>query len=392
MVSFRTFVKEGALAQLDFRVDHPADWVSVPAPDAENDFEDPLHVAPIALLMAPYAAIAFAVAARPVYEDGTVAQWLGWMARQRGLDPGGIEAQKLGALDGVACWGMQTDGDAVIRTRLVMCEDGGRVLHLACMAPDALWTSVQATFVRMLESFTLAAPRGRTRQLASDDEPLQANTLAVPAAPAPGRGPLPMPDVDGADAKIEPGEVVAADVALAATMATFAPEHPFNVRMRDTDSGRVPDVLDYHDQERWATLAPATLGATLRVPFGWHVLDDGRRVLVFDADGRTQVHLGLLPREGRADAAILAAKVPDLQRQWPQMRHQRTTVQGRECLLVRDAVLDGAPIEQAYLLQAAPGERVLQVRVTATPSDFRRACDLASVLLRDLRFDTATDG
>jgi len=386
MSSFRTFVKEGAPAQLDFRVEHPADWVTLPVPEEANDFADPLHVAPLAALMAPYAAIVFAVGARPAYDDGTVAQWLGWMARQRGLDPGGIEAQRVGALDGVACWGIQVDGDAVMRSRLVMCEDGGRILHFACMAPESLWPSVNATFVRMLASFALASPRGRTKDLAPADAPLLSSTLETPPAFAPAERPLPMPDVESAEARLEPGEAVAADVALAADQATFEPEHPMNVRMRDAGAGLVPNVLDFHDQERWATLAPGALHATLRVPFGWHVIDDGRRALVFDADGHTQVDLHLVAREGRTDDAILGAKVPDLERQWPRMRHVRTAVQGMECLLVRDAVVDKAPIEQAYILRSAPGDIVLQARVTSTPSHFRRACDLAQVLLRDLQF------
>jgi hypothetical protein len=55
-----------------------------------------------------------------------------------------------------------------------------------------------------------------------------------------------------------------------------------------------------------------------------------------------------------------------------------------QCLLVRDAFVDGAPIEQAYILRAASGGLVLQTRVTSSPEHFQRACDLAEVLLRDL--------
>ena len=68
------------------------------------------------------------------------------------------------------------------------------------------------------------------------------------------------------------------------------------------------------------------------------------------------------------------------------MRHVRTEVRGMQCLLVRDAEVDGAVIEQAYLLCAAPDGLVLQTRVTSTPERFRAAGDLVEVLLRDLQF------
>lgn len=395
MASYRTLQKRGMPAGLDFRVEWPTDWVDVPIPEETHDFDDALHMATVAILMAPWAAIVFAVAARPVYAEGTIAQWLEWSARQRGIDPGAMERQLVGPHAAVGCWGAQIEDGTVMRARIAMFEDGDRLVVVNCMAPDPLWASVAPAFEHMLKTFALEAPRGSRVALAPPDLPLGDSTMTDGArtsgTTASSRGPLPLPDFDGAETKMEPGEVTAADVALAATQATFEPEHPMNVRMRNSGSGLVPNVLDHHDQERWATLAPGSLRATLRVPFGWHVIDDGKRVLVFDAEGHTQVNLNLLPRGGRTDDAILVAKVPDLERQWPKMRHLRTTVEGLECLLVRDAEVDRSPIEQAYILRGAPGDMVLQTRVTSTPSHFRRAADLAQVLLRDLHFlDEAT--
>lgn len=405
MTTFQQLVKQGMPAELDFRVERPADWVDVPLPDENHDFADPLHMAPIAVLMAPWAAIVFAVAARPVFAEGTVAQWLEWSARQRGLDPGAMERQQLGPHPAVGCWGAQIEGDTVMRARIAMFEDGERIVVVSCMAPDALWTSVAATFAHMLKTFALAAPRGGRFALAPADRPLAENSMTdggvprVPAAPAampaePTRGPLPLPGEEGGNrdvAATEPVPAQAIDLALATDQATFDPGHAINVRMRDSGAGLVPNVRHFDEQERWAGLAPASLRATMRVPFGWHVIDDGRRALVFDAMGNTQVSMQLLPRQHRTDDAILAEKVPELQREWPAMRHLRTAVLGMECLLVRDAMVDGEPIEQAYLLRPAPGDCVLQTRVTSTPAKFRAACDLAEVLLRDLEFADAPD-
>src|SRR5688572_8066779 len=130
MTTYTSFQKDGALAGLDFRVERPSDWVVVPLPEEQHAFDDPLHFAPLALLMAPFAAVVFAVAARPAYADGTVAQWLEWMARQRNLDPGTIEQQQLGAHVGVGCWATQIEDGTVMRARLVLVEDGERMVQI----------------------------------------------------------------------------------------------------------------------------------------------------------------------------------------------------------------------------------------------------------------------
>ena len=406
MASFQELRKQGMPAGLDFRVERPADWVDVPLPDEDHDFADPLHMAPVAIVMAPWAAIVFAVAARPVYAEGTVAQWLEWSARQRGLDPGTMERQQIGPHAAVGCWGAQIEDGSVMRARVAMFEDGDRIIVVNCMAPDALWASVAGTFVHMLRTFALETPRGGRFALAPADLPLAENTVtaggmasattapvALPAA-EPEPGPLPLPGQDGADDEaVAPAalEVQAIDVALAADQATFDPEHACNVQMRERGAGLVPEVLHYDEQERWAGLAPPSLRATMRVPFGWHVVDDTRRTLVLDAAGHTQVRIQLVPRERRTDDAILAAKVPELQAKWPAMRHLRTVVHGMECLHVRDAQVLGAAVEQAYLLRPAPGDFVVQACVTTTPSTIQRGFDLTDVLLRDLQFAESQD-
>lgn len=407
MTRYQELTQQGMPAGLDFRVERPADWVLVPLPDEEHDFTDPLHMAPVAIVMAPWAAIVFAVAARPVYAEGTVAQWLEWSARQRGLDPGTMERQQLGPHAAVGCWGAQIEDGSVMRVRVAMFEDGDRIVVVNCMAPDALWASVAGSFAHMLRTFALEAPRGGRFALAPADLPLAENTMTAgglqgaPAAPvaavAPVPGPLPLPGRDGEEDAVgdassgDEGEaavpgVPAIRVALAADQATFDPGHACNVQMRERGAGLVPEVLHYDEQERWAGLAVPSLRATMRVPFGWHVVDDTRRTLVLDAAGHTQVRIQLLPRERRTGDAILAAKVPELQQKWPTMRHVRTVVHGMECLHVRDAQVQGQPVEQAHMLRTAPGDFVVHACVTATPSTVQRGFDLAAVLLQDLQF------
>lgn len=393
MSSYRTFRRDSAPAGLDFSLEIPHDWRDLELPREDVDFDDATRFAPLAMLMAPYAAILCTVVARPAYASGTLAQWLQFVARENKLELGDVEAQRLGALDGVGAWGMQNDDGTVMRSRVTAVEDGDRLLVVLCMAPNELWNAASAHFARMLSTFTLADPRGRKVDLAPPDLPLATNTMAKGAAappapspePTPTRGPLAMP-TGPSDDDTDDEPCLATRCALATTMATFEPEHERNVQLRDRGAGFVPNVLDYHEQELWATLAPAALGGTLRVPFGWFVLDDGKRTLVFDGDGHTQVNLVRTWREGRTDDEILAGKVEALQQQWPTMRHRRAEIAGQQGLLVHDAVVDGQPIEQAYLLRPAGDGLVLEVRVTSSPAKFSRACDLAQVLLGHLEF------
>ncbi|MFN8825864.1 MAG: hypothetical protein ACK501_12900 [Planctomycetota bacterium] len=180
----RTFACQGTLAALDFTVEVPADWAPIDLPRENVDFDDTSKFAPLAMLMAPYAAILFTVAARPAHASGTLAQWMQYVASAHGVAIEGFEAQRLGALDGVGTWGTQTDGDAVMRARIVFVEDGERLLHVVCMAPEGLWDAVAPAFARALATFTLREPRGRTVELAPPDLPLSPCAMAAATPPA----------------------------------------------------------------------------------------------------------------------------------------------------------------------------------------------------------------
>lgn len=176
------------LADPGFRFARPKDWVVVDLPHEDVDFSEPGAFAPLAVVMAPFAAIVFTVAARPAYGDGTVAQWLERLARERGCDPGSIEREHGLEHEAAACWSMQDGAGTPLRIRLVLFEDGGRLLHVGVMAPQMLWNSVHDTLRTMVHSFRLAAPRGGTAPLCLDDAPLPPSTwLPAALAAAPGR-------------------------------------------------------------------------------------------------------------------------------------------------------------------------------------------------------------
>ena len=94
MSGFTTFTSQNAPAGLDFSVEQPGDWVFVPLPAESHDFTDVLHFAPVAVLMAPYAPVVFAVAARPGYASVCEA-FGGLRATSRGELPAGAAAEPL---------------------------------------------------------------------------------------------------------------------------------------------------------------------------------------------------------------------------------------------------------------------------------------------------------
>ena len=176
-MSNRTFRRDGALAELDFTVEMPADWVELATPNDPIDLDDPKTFAPISILMAPYAAIVFAVTARPAFADGTVAQWLQYVADAHGQVIGALERESLGPLAGVGCWATVHGDGTAMRNRIVFAEDGGRLLHISCMAPEPLWHAAANTFLQLLTTFRLQSPRGSTVPLAPDDTELAVSSL-----------------------------------------------------------------------------------------------------------------------------------------------------------------------------------------------------------------------
>lgn len=415
------------LADLACHFAHPADWTVAPIPPESPDFNDPQAFAAVAVAFAPYAAVVFSVGARPVYADGCLAQWLEWLAREQGFDPGAIEAEPESGMPAVACWAMQRSGDTTMRMRLWLGEDGGRLLMLSAMAPQSLWNAVHDPLRAMLRSFRLERPRGGTAALApagtvlppstfGPGAPTAASPTVVRPAPvdpgdrddgtpvvtyaeAPEPDAAPTADGEGdpdPDAVPElPGEMPSTYAALARAgdAATLAAEHPLNQRLLQGGAGFPAPVCLDHPEQRCATVKASALLATLRVPYGWHVLDDSRRTLVHDGADGVQISLNRRARNGRPAHTFLRDLLADLRAEQAGVTGQRLRCKGVEMLLVRGLLDRGEPLAQAYLLREAPADQFLVLRCTSRPDDFRRAGDLAELLLRDVVFlDAPTDG
>lgn len=391
------------LADLAFHFALPTGWKLADLPPEETDFTAPQAFAALTIAVAPFAAIVFSVGARPAYEDGTLADWLQWLAREQGYDPGEIEQETDLAHRAVGCWAMQVSDGTALRMRLMLLEDGGRLVTVNVLAPEALWASVHDTLRTMLRSFTLTRPQGpRALACAVGTQLAESSFKARPvvAVPAASTRP-PKPDVEVVSYAEDPVEAVEelavqevaddkpsrhADVALANDSRTLRQDDPINQNLLQSGVGFAPRIVTEYPNEKCATVATSSLLASLRVPFGWHALDDSKRTLVHDGKGGVQIDLSRRDRSGMDHDGFLRSLLPGLRQVWPDIDPRRMRVNGTECLMLLGIVEAGEPLAQVYMLRDAPKDQVLVARLSCKPEDLTRAGNCAEVLLRDAVF------
>jgi hypothetical protein len=391
------------LADLAFHFAKPAGWTLADLPPEVPDFAAPQAFAALAIAMAPFAAIVFSVGARPAYDDGTLSEWLQWLAREQGYDPGEIEVEAGLPHRAVGCWALQVSDGTALRMRLLLLEDGGRLVTVNVLAPEELWGSVHDTLRTMLHSFTLARPQGpRALACPAGTQLPESSFTARPPMAAPAAATRsPKPEVEVVRYAEDPVAAVLdlavqevsddkpsrhADVALAGDSRTLRQDDPINQNLLQSGAGFAPRIVAEYPNEKCATVTTSSLMASLRVPFGWHALDDSKRTLVHDGKGGVQIDLSRRGLNGLDHDGFLRSLLPGLRQVWPDVDPRRMRVNGTECLMLIGIVEAGEPLAQVYLLRDAPKDQVLVARVSCKPEDLPRAGNCAEVLLRDAVF------
>jgi len=139
-------------------------------------------------------------------------------------------------------------------------------------------------------------------------------------------------------------------------------------------------------------VSSGAIHARFGVPFGWHAIDDGRRVLVFDRSGQVQINLNLLPREGRREDEMLDAIEDEARGSYAAPEFSRIQKGRLHGLGVRGLDDGGQSLEQHHLLVPGRDEGfVLRARVTAIPERSALACRLAECMLETVDFDEDPD-
>ena len=148
------------IAELGFSAQLPADWIAHELPPEEPDFSNPTNCFPLAIVAAPHAAIVFAFAARPAYDDGTLLDWATYLLNHNQLKPRAIGADIVAGVPAMIGEATQESDLGTMLVRFAFLEDGGRLINLSLTAPEQLADSVQAAWFGMLASFTLETAKG----------------------------------------------------------------------------------------------------------------------------------------------------------------------------------------------------------------------------------------
>lgn len=153
------------IADLGFSLSLPRGFALPELPPGDPDFSNPTTMHPIGVGMSQVALAVLSVSARPAYDDGSVMDWLRYLADEQGLTLSTLMPGHVGPHPAVLADAHQEQDGMPLRLRLAALEDGARFLIIMAMSPAELWPSFGDAMGRALESFRLDNPRGPTAPL-----------------------------------------------------------------------------------------------------------------------------------------------------------------------------------------------------------------------------------
>ena len=155
-----------ALPNLAFSASTPSDFVTPELPCARPNFEDPTFMMPLWAASSPIALAVLAVAVRPAYDNGTLTDWLTYLAGEQGLALTNLRTAKLGSHPALLASAEQVQEGTALNLRLAAFEDGGYLFIITAMCPAELWPSFGPVLEAAVESIQLTEPLGATRPMA----------------------------------------------------------------------------------------------------------------------------------------------------------------------------------------------------------------------------------
>lgn len=371
----------------------PADFQIADLPGEVPDFSQGKAFLPLAVALTPYGPMVFTIAARPAYDDGVVSQWLEYLMREEGYQPDEIRETQINGLPAVTCDALQMADGVTLRMRFVLFEDDGRLFQLCGMAPEPLWASAVEKLAPMLASFELREPRGARTPLRPGQAAPAATALGeqTGTAPTPEENAPEPPEAAPADSTtpVEPPTQTArltaeelAALALAEDASTLDADHPTNVNLLYRGAGFVPRVLAVDLPGKSAKVGAGAVEGFFRLPLGWHVVDDGKRALIFDAGGRIQVSLNQRWREELSPRDFAGSCVQQYLDRQPGLDVASIELDGIFGAGVRGADIEGETLDQYFLVRDLGRPRTFLVaRVTAKAEDATPALNLAGDIL-----------
>ncbi len=162
----------GRLANLDFIMKVPREFVETALPKEDSNFDSPSVCAPLLHLSSPGAKSQVHVAYRPGYNEGTVRQWFEYLTGQH--------AVRLLSIGPAYVGGLRKNHPAIVATALqelkgtelvmsyVAFEDGGRLVIAHAQCPRELEPRFMRSMEQGIHSIELLHHKGPTADLEGD--------------------------------------------------------------------------------------------------------------------------------------------------------------------------------------------------------------------------------
>lgn len=363
------------LADLGFEIAVPCDWTIHDLPNEDTDFSNPMVFAPLMVATSTYAAVALTVAARPAYENGSVRDWMAYLLENSAIQMTAGGPRSAGEIEGIMAMGRQEQEGTVLEHRFFLFEDGGRLVNVNLMAPEAIAGSFEPVWAAVMQHLKLSAPQGQTTPV---------SYVAPPAKIPEEAAPL---EVEAAAQTSEEEPAGLARYALAGDAASLDPANAINSNLRESGHGLTPRIKAEDARARKVTIAAGAISALVDVPMGWYVMDDGKRTLVFEPASEVQINLSVIPRFLRSAEEILDALQTEAEKSYDDPRILRLAEGGLYGLSIRNIFDAGVEVEQLHLLRdGRNGSTMIRARVTATPRRMVDATNLAELILNSIDF------
>ncbi len=151
-----------AVPQFEFRLLLSGSWRKIDTPPEEPDFSNLAAFLPLGIFLQDKTYGILSIAARPGYGDGTVLDWLKYVAGTQSFEVETLEPFMVSAGSAASAIATQDNEGGKTRMRVVALEDGGNFFTLTGMAPVESWDAMKELIDRILASFTLVHPQGPT--------------------------------------------------------------------------------------------------------------------------------------------------------------------------------------------------------------------------------------
>lgn len=347
-----------AISRLAFGIDCPADWNPLELPEQTPNFDEPTSFMALAVLMPAPAntPILLSIGARPAYSDGSVYDWTQFVMGQNNMTITSLMPGKVNGFPAIRATATQPSDDGVMQLAIAFLEDGQSLIQLSAMAPAEVWPSVETLFEQMIDSFAMLRPQGATFPLVPGQEPV----------------------INDASFKA---------LALSEESSSLTdPEQKMNAFMRDNGIGLLPRALAIHEKDRFAMMGCGSIMAAVPVPFGWHIIDDGKRALVYTSDNAIQINLSLIPTGGMTIDQGMDQIIAGMLKEQPQVEHHKLDLEGTPTLAFKGLVINGEALNQVFMFtRYNPEKFVMQFRVTSSEADQYRAMDCAGLILKQMQ-------